>query len=216
MSEKNSFVADLRKEYTMNGLSEENALASPFEQFNQWFQDALRADVHEPNAMHLSTISAEGTPKGRIVLVKGFDEAGFVFYSNYNSQKGNDLEANPVASLTFFWPELERQVRIEGHVTKTTAAESDTYYQSRPRSSRIGAWVSAQSQPIAQRSDLEMRETDLEKQFEGQNIERPAHWGGYRVVPNRIEFWQGRPSRLHDRLVYALKAGEWQMSRLQP
>ena len=216
MSDKNSFVADLRKEYTLNGLVEETASANPFEQFGKWFAEALDAGVHEPNAMHLATVSAAGTPKGRVVLLKGFNETGFVFYTNYNSQKGNDLAANQCASITFFWPELERQIRIEGTAAKTTAAESDIYYNSRPRSSRIGAWVSAQSEPLKERADLEKREAALVQEFENQDIARPEHWGGYRINPVRIEFWQGRPSRLHDRLVYQLYEGLWQMSRLQP
>lgn len=216
MSEKNSFVADLRKEYTLNGLTEQNMRPNPIEQFDEWFQDALQANVHEPNAMHLATVSAAGTPKGRIVLLKGLDENGFAFYTNYESQKGNDLSVNSAASLTFFWPELERQVRIEGLAHKLSAAESDAYFQSRPRNSRLGAWVSAQSRPIADRSLLEKHEAELEKQFENQEIGRPPHWGGFRVVPNRIEFWQGRPSRLHDRVLYTLEGSRWQLSRLQP
>ncbi len=216
MSEKNSFVADLRKEYTLNGLTEQNMCPNPIEQFDEWFKDAVQANVHEPNAMHLATVSAAGTPKGRIVLLKGLDENGFAFYTNYESQKGNDLSANSAASLTFFWPELERQVRIEGMAQKISAAQSDAYFQSRPRNSRLGAWVSAQSRPIADRSLLEKREADLEKQFENQEISRPPHWGGFCLVPNRIEFWQGRPSRLHDRILYELENNLWQLSRLQP
>lgn len=209
-------IADLRKDYTLNGLDQTDVLPNPFAQFQQWFDAALAAGVHEPNAMHLATISPEGRPEGRIVLVKGIDAAGFSFYTNYNSQKGASLAANPVASLTFFWPELERQVRIEGRVEKVSEAESDTYFNSRPRGSQLGAWVSQQSQVITGRDVLTSQQETLEAQFVGQPIPRPPHWGGFRVVPDKIEFWQGRPSRLHDRIRYRLDAGTWQIERVSP
>ncbi len=209
-------VADLRKEYTLNGLDLTDVLPDPIAQFQTWFTAALAADVHEPNAMHLVTISPEGRPEGRIVLVKGIDSRGFSFYTNYQSRKGQSLLAMPVAALTFFWPELERQVRIDGRVEVVSAAESDEYFNSRPRSSQIGAWVSAQSAVITDRAVLETRQHELEQTYADRPIPRPDHWGGFRVVPDQIEFWQGRPSRLHDRLRYRLEDDAWLIERLSP
>ena len=209
-------IADLRKDYTLNGLDQTDVSPDPIVQFQQWFVAALAAGVHEPNAMHLATINPEGRPEGRIVLVKGVDAAGFSFYTNYNSQKGTSLGANPMASLTFFWPELERQVRIEGWVEKVSETESDTYFNSRPRGSQLGAWVSQQSQVIAGRDVLTSQQEELENRFNGQPIPRPPHWGGFRVIPDKIEFWQGRPSRLHDRIRYRLEAGTWLIERVSP
>lgn len=209
-------IADLRKEYTLNGLDRPDVLPNPIAQFRVWFDAALNAGVHEPNAMHIATINAEGRPAGRIVLVKGVDEHGFSFYTNYDSRKGQELTAHPVAALTFFWPELERQVRIEGQVVKVSEAESDAYFNSRPRGSQLGAWVSAQSNVIASRDVLDVRQRELEAQFADQPIPRPPHWGGFRVVPDLMEFWQGRPSRLHDRLRYRLEAEAWVIERLSP
>ena len=209
-------IADLRKDYTLNGLDQTDVSPDPIVQFQQWFAAALAAGVHEPNAMHLATINPEGRPEGRIVLVKGVDAAGFSFYTNYNSQKGTSLGANPMASLTFFWPELERQVRIEGWVEKVSETESDTYFNSRPRGSQLGAWVSQQSQVIAGRDVLTSQQEELENRFNGQPIPRPPHWGGFRVIPDKIEFWQGRPSRLHDRIRYRLEAGTWVIERVSP
>ena len=211
-----SAIADLRKEYTLNGLDQSDVLPDPLAQFQVWFDAALAAGVHEPNAMHLVSISPEGHPEGRIVLVKGIDGRGFSFYTNYQSRKGQSLLATPLAALTFFWPELERQVRIDGRVETVSAAESDQYFHSRPRSSQIGAWVSAQSEVIADRAVLETRQHELETTYASQPIPRPAHWGGFRVVPAQIEFWQGRPSRLHDRIRYRLEAGSWLIERLSP
>ncbi len=186
-------------------------------QFQQWFDAALLAGVAEPNAMHLSTVDSTGRPAGRIVLLKDLSENGFVFYSNYDSRKGYDLAAHPVAALTFFWPELERQIRIEGRVERVSAAESDVYFASRPRGSQLGAWVSPQSQVINSRAVLDDRQQDLAAQFTDQPIPRPVHWGGFRVVPDRVEFWQGRPSRLHDRISYRLtETGTWLIERLAP
>ncbi|HEX9958561.1 MAG TPA: pyridoxamine 5'-phosphate oxidase [Fibrella sp.] len=209
-------IADLRKEYTLNGLDQTDVLPDPFAQFQQWFDAALAAGVHEPNAMHLATIGPDDRPEGRIVLVKGIDATGFSFYTNYNSEKGRSLLANPVAALTFFWPELERQVRIEGRVEKLADSESDAYFNSRPRASQLGAWVSNQSEVISSRDVLEIRQKALEAKFNGQQIPRPPHWGGFRVVPDQLEFWQGRPSRLHDRIRYRLAAGTWLIERVSP
>ena len=209
-------IADLRKEYTLNGLDQTDVLPDPFAQFQQWFDAALAAGVHEPNAMHLATIGPDDRPEGRIVLVKGIDATGFSFYTNYNSEKGRSLLANPVAALTFFWPELERQVRIEGRVEKLADSESDAYFNSRPRASQLGAWVSNQSEVIPSRDVLETRQKALEAKFNGQQIPRPPHWGGFRVVPDQLEFWQGRPSRLHDRIRYRLAAGTWLIERVSP
>jgi pyridoxamine 5'-phosphate oxidase len=209
-------IADLRKEYTLNGLDVTDVAPNPITQFRQWFDAALQAGIPEPNAMHLATVSAEGYPSGRIVLVKGVDERGFAFYTNYESQKGRELINHPMASLTFFYPELERQIRIEGRVEKVSPEESDQYFNSRPRGSQLGAWVSPQSEIIANRAELENRQQELEKQFAEQSVPRPPHWGGFRVVPDRVEFWQGRPSRLHDRIRYRPLAGDWIIERIAP
>lgn len=207
-------VADLRQKYGKFELLESGMAGTPFEQFTQWFAQALEAGVAEPNAMTLATVGPDQAPSARIVLLKGFDENGFVFYTNYESRKGRDLAAHPQAALLFFWQPLERQVRIEGRIEKTTAEESDAYFRSRPLGSRIGAWVSPQSQPIS-RDALEARNAELTAQL-GDDPQRPPHWGGYRVVPHRVEFWQGRPSRLHDRLAYELQGDAWVLQRLAP
>ncbi|WP_266365851.1 pyridoxamine 5'-phosphate oxidase [Tellurirhabdus rosea] len=210
-------LADIRKEYTLNGLDVKDVLADPFRQFQRWFDEALQAGVAEPNAMHLSTVGEDGRPSGRIVLVKGVDQRGFSFYTNYLSRKGTELAAHPVAALTFFWPELERQVRIEGKITRVSPDESDAYFQSRPRGSQLGAWISQQSSTIENREVLARRQQELENQFDGQTVPRPPHWGGYLVNPDYVEFWQGRPSRLHDRIVYRLAGGDdWRIERLSP
>ena len=208
-------VSDLRQSYEKHTLLEDTAAASPFDQFSLWFDQALAAQVPEPNAMTLATVDATGQPSARIVLIKGYDARGFVFYTNYESRKGQDLLANPRAALLFFWQPLERQVRIEGRVEKATPDESDTYFHSRPLGSRIGAWASQQSRPVT-RAELETREQDIRARY-GEQPPRPPHWGGYRVVPTVFEFWQGRPSRLHDRLRY-LPDGQdgWAIDRLSP
>ncbi|MBV2182820.1 MAG: pyridoxamine 5'-phosphate oxidase [Castellaniella sp.] len=208
-------IADIRQTYQKYELLESAAAADPYTQFEQWFQQALHSEVREPTAMTLATADAAGRPSARIVLLKDFDVQGFVFYTNYQSRKGHDLAANPQASLLFFWPELERQVRIEGAVTQVDAAESDVYYASRPLGSRIGAWASPQSQPISHET-LAARVLNLTQEL-GEHPTRPPHWGGYRLRAEQIEFWQGRPSRLHDRLVYTLNAaGAWSLARLAP
>jgi pyridoxamine 5'-phosphate oxidase len=209
-------LADLRKDYARGSLDEKSVDADPIRQFMAWFKQAQDARLPEPNTMTLATVDARGYPSARIVLIKGVDERGFVFFTNYESRKGQDLAANPHASLLFYWIELERQVRIEGTVEKTSAQESDAYFNSRPLGSRLGAWASDQSRPIESRALLEAREKSFAERF-GEHPPRPPHWGGYRLVPDTIEFWQGRPSRLHDRIVYTRQsAGGWRISRLSP
>jgi len=212
-------LADLRKNYALSALSEADVDADPVRQFERWFEQALEAQLAEPNAMTLATVDANGRPSARIVLIKGVDARGFTFFTNYDSHKGRDLAQNPQACLLFHWIELERQVRIEGRVSKVDAAESDVYFHSRPPASRIGAWASEQSQVIENRAVIERREAEFIAKF-GDNPPRPPQWGGYRLTPDRIEFWQGRPSRLHDRLRYvrdnANPAQPWRIERLAP
>lgn len=209
-------IADLRCDYRLQALLETEVDANPIWQFQRWFAQALQAELPEPNAMTLATVNAEGKPSARIVLLKGFDQNGFVFYTNYLSRKGQELEATPWAALVFWWAELERQVRLEGPVAKVSDRETDEYFESRPRGSQLGAWVSEQSQVIGDRTVLEHRLQDLEQQYQNQPIPRPPHWGGYRLQPTQIEFWQGRPNRLHDRLCYRQVHGEWTLERLAP
>lgn len=208
-------IADLRKDYMQGSLHEEDAPTDPFQFFKVWFDQALRAQLPEPNAMTLSTVSSNGRPASRIVLIKGFDQTGFTFFTNYDSRKGQELDANPFASLLFHWTELERQVRIEGKVSKVSAERSDEYYHSRPLGSRIGAWASPQSQVLPDRNALEAL-VEKVQDVHGERPARPPHWGGYCLIPDYFEFWQGRPSRLHDRLAYRLEDGSWQRSRLAP
>lgn len=213
----NISIADLRQNYTLAGLSEANADRDPFQQFQVWLAEAVAAQLPEPNAMTLATIAPDGKPSARMVLLKDFDERGFTFYTNYDSAKGQQLIQTPWAALVFWWAQLERQVRIEGRVEKVSAQESDEYFASRPETSQLGAWVSNQSQVIASREVLEKRFAQLKEKYAGQAIPRPPHWGGFRVIPDSIEFWQGRPSRLHDRLRYRLlKDGSWLRERLAP
>ena len=209
-------VADLRKDYGQASLDEADVLDDPIAQFTAWFEQALKAEVNEPNAMSLSTVDANGRPSSRIVLVKQFDPRGFTWYTNYDSKKGSDLRASSHAALLFFWSELERQVRIEGRVERTAPEESDRYFRSRPLKSRLSAIASAQSAPIASRAQLEQN-YEIVAQGAGEDPARPDNWGGYRLIPDRIEFWQGRRSRFHDRIVYERQAdGSWTRQRLQP
>lgn len=209
-------IADLRKEYSRASLTEEDAHANPIEQFSKWFGEAIAAQVPEANAMCVSTVGANGRPSSRILLIKEFDQRGFTFFTNYESRKGQQLSENQYAALLFYWIELERQVRIEGRVEKISVAESDQYFNSRPLQSRLGAIASEQSRPVANREALEAQVAQVIQQY-GEQPVRPSHWGGYRLMPDYIEFWQGRPSRLHDRIAYTLQAdGEWQRQRLQP
>jgi pyridoxamine 5'-phosphate oxidase len=209
-------VAALRKDYGQDSLNEADVADDPFDQFTTWFEQALTAEVNEPNAMNLATVDAGGKPTSRIVLIKQFDRRGFTWYTNYDSQKGRQLAANPHAALLFFWSELERQIRIEGVVERTSAEESDKYFHSRPLKSRLAAIASTQSAPIANRAALEQHYESIARQY-GESPPRPDNWGGFRLVPQRIEFWQGRRSRFHDRIVYALQDdGSWTRQRLQP
>lgn len=209
-------IADLRIDYTLKSLDENEVVSSPIEQFKIWMDEAIKAKVIEVNAMNLSTVRKDGMPNSRIVLLKGVD-AGFVFFTNYKSQKGEELAERPFAAITFFWPELERQVRIIGSVSKITSQESDEYFHSRPFSSQIGAWASPQSKPIPDRSFLEENEARLRAELTKESIKRPETWGGYRLIPMEVEFWQGRPSRLHDRILYSKVDNEiWKIERLAP
>ena len=208
-------LAELRENYQKGELLESMVAQNPLEQFKFWFKQAQDAKLPEPNAMFLSTVSQEGRVSGRVVLLKSVGE-GFSFYTNYLSHKGQDLAIHPKASLTFFWVELERQVRIEGEVKKISKEESEAYFRVRPRASQLGAWVSNQSTRIDSRELLEDRFAALEKEFEGKEIPMPDYWGGYELIPSYFEFWQGRPSRLHDRVIYELSNGLWKIGRLAP
>ncbi len=210
-------IANLRKEYLSQHLLEKDVAADPVSQFKTWWHQAVQSAILEPNAMTLATASADGLPSARIVLLKGFSNKGFVFFTNYNSFKGQQLEANPKACLVFFWKELERQVRITGAVSKVAEEESDAYFNSRPEGSRVGAWASPQSQVVQDRQWLDENYKSLAIQMEGKPISRPPHWGGYIVQPVLIEFWQGRASRLHDRIQYTMQEdGSWAIERLAP
>jgi pyridoxamine 5'-phosphate oxidase len=210
-----TLITDIRKDYMLQSFSEKDAAANPIEQFTSWWNEALKSNIDEVNAMTLATATKEGMPKARIVLLKGYDEKGFVFFTNYLSDKGKELAQNPSACLVFFWKELERQIRIEGTVEKVSTEESDKYFNSRPLGSKIGAWASHQSAIIEYREVIEQNVTRYSEIF-GEEVPRPDHWGGYRVKPNVIEFWQGRSSRLHDRLQYTLESEIWKMKRLAP
>ena len=209
--------AQLRVDYGMGRLDEAGVARDPVEQFGRWFDEARAANIPEPNAMTLATVAASGMPSARIVLLKSLDARGFAFYTNYDSRKGRELAENPGAALCFFWQPLERQVRVEGVVEKVGREESEAYFNSRPRQAQIGAWVSQQSRPVTSRAELERLEAELQKRFEGWPVPLPEYWGGYRLVPHAVEFWQGRPSRLHDRLLYTRSAqGAWTIQRLSP
>ena len=200
----------------MARLDESDVDADPIRQFEHWFQDAVRAEVPEPNAMTLATATPDGTPSARIVLLKGFDERGFTFFTDYRSHKASDIAANPRVALVFFWHDVERQVRISGRATRVERSESKEYFRSRPVGSQHGAWTSQQSSVIASRGILEARYAAVAAEFAGREVPLPSHWGGYRVAPESLEFWQGRESRLHDRLRYVLHAGLWRVERLSP
>ena len=213
----NSNIADIRKDYMLHSLNESDVAANPIEQFTRWWDDAVKSEIEEVNAMTLATINTEGFPSARIVLLKGYDENGFVFFTNYQSHKGQELAKNPRACIVFFWKELERQVRIEGLVEKISASESEEYFQSRPVGSRIGAWASPQSTVIKGREVIEQNVIELEKKYANIHVPRPEHWGGYIVKPTSIEFWQGRSSRLHDRILYTAQNDlSWKIERLAP
>ena len=210
-------IAKIRKEYMLESLLETDMAPDPIKQFDRWWEQVLASSIEEANAMALSTLGSDGFPSARMVLLKGYDQNGFVFFTNYESRKAQDLERHPQSSLVFFWRELERQVRIEGMASKISAGESDAYFQSRPRGSQIGAWSSPQSRVIANRSVLENTRDSFDACFAGQEVSRPAHWGGYVVKPLRIEFWQGRPDRMHDRILYTMESpGLWRIERLAP
>ena len=208
-------LADLRKSYMKGSLSEEDVQANPIDQFNIWFDQARHAELPEPNAMTVASVDANGKPSARVVLIKEVTQAGFVFFTNYESRKGQALAANPHAALLFFWPELERQVRVEGSVEKLSDQESDDYFHSRPLDSRIGAWASPQSRVIKGRTELVTKAAEYALKF-ALNPPRPPHWGGFRVKPEALEFWQGRPSRLHDRIQYIKENDDWKIQRLAP
>jgi pyridoxamine 5'-phosphate oxidase len=210
-------LTGLRNEYAAHGLRRADLHSDPLQQFGAWFAAALAADIRDVNAMSLATATPDGKPSVRIVLLKGFDERGFAFFTNYDSEKGNELEANPVAALVFYWVQLERQVRISGAVEKTSREDSAAYFHSRPLGSRLGAWASKQSEVVDARQVLDSRLTEMTERFENGDVPLPPHWGGYRVKPDKMEFWQGRPNRLHDRFRYSRRAdGTWQIDRLAP
>jgi pyridoxamine 5'-phosphate oxidase len=210
-------LSSIRKDYRLKSLDLADVKADPLAQLSVWLDEAVKAELNELNAIHLSTIDQKGRPAGRIVLLKGIDSNGIVFFTNYNSAKGKELEANSFAAVTFFWDELQRQVRLCGRVEKVSAQESDAYFASRPRESQIGALASDQSEVIPSREFLEEKVKKIEEEYKGKTIPRPSHWGGYRVIPDHVEFWQGRESRLHDRIVYALvEGGDWGIDRLSP
>jgi pyridoxamine 5'-phosphate oxidase len=211
-------LAEMRRSYTLNGLQDDAALDDPLTLFRQWMQQARDTECApiEANSMMLATVDSEGSPHCRVLLLKGFSDEGFTFFGNYQSDKGRQLAANPNAAMTFFWPGLERQVRIEGQVSKLQAKLSDAYFESRSEASRLGAWASPQSQPLANRAALESLMADTITRFVDQPVPRPAHWGGYCLRPQRLEFWQGRADRLHDRIDYRLQNGVWFRNRLAP
>jgi pyridoxamine 5'-phosphate oxidase len=209
-------ISHLRREYTQSGLNEEDLQSDPQVQFQRWIQEAIDAELTEPNAAVLATVDSQGQPSTRVVLLKGVDARGFSFYTNYESRKGRELAANPRAAMTFPWVDMERQVCITGRVSQLGREESEAYFKTRPRGSRLGAWASKQSEVIPHRTMLEQRLAELDRQYPGNEIPMPPTWGGYLLAPDTVEFWQGRPSRLHDRLLYSRAGGSWRIQRLSP
>jgi pyridoxamine 5'-phosphate oxidase len=216
MEDLRLYINSLRHDFSKQTLDIKDVNTDPVLQFEKWFKEAVDSKVNEPNAMGISTVSVEGKPSSRIVLLRNFDENGFIFYTNYNSKKGMDISKNPNAAILFFWPELERQVRIEGTLKKQTPEESNMYFNSRPRGSKLGAWTSEQSKVIADRNVLDKAYEENLKKFPTNEVPRPEFWGGYVLAPRSMEFWQGRPSRLHDRILYTLENKNWKIERLSP
>ena len=216
MEDMNKYLRELRKDFSGEQLDESQVAKEPFLQFDHWFREAIKSAVNEPNAMTLSTIGENGRPSSRVVLLREYDQRGFAFFTNYESKKSKELLRNPFACLNFFWPELERQIRIEGMVSVHTKEASDNYFNSRPRSSRIGAWSSPQSSELANRTQLENLVTDFDKKYPTEDVPRPEFWGGFLLKPDYFEFWQGRPSRLHDRVYYREENHSWKIGRLAP
>jgi pyridoxamine 5'-phosphate oxidase len=215
--ELDDYIGKSRKDYDLGSLDEKSVHHAPTMQFQKWMQEAIQAGLSEPNAMTLSTVNTHAQPSSRIVLLRAFDEEGFVFYTNFNSRKGSDIQENPCGAINFFWAELHRQVRIEGKISKVSNEVSDSYFHSRPRESRIGAWVSDQSGILSSREHLDEQYQEFVKRFENVEVPRPPHWGGFILLPQKFEFWQGRPSRLHDRIEYLLDVdGKWSIRRLYP
>jgi len=208
-------IEDIRTEYELAGLGEADIARDPFEQFGRWYDEARASGIHEPNAMTLATIGPNG-PSARVVLLRGFDTRGFTFFTNYESDKGRELAGDARVALCIAWIDIARQVRVEGVASKVSREETDDYFRTRPRASQLGAWASAQSRPVASRAELESRYAELVTEYEGREVPAPPHWGGYRVAPVRIEFWQGRPSRMHDRIRYELDGTSWRIKRLAP
>ena len=216
MEDLRNYLNTLRHNYSKESLDKGDVNANPFSQFAKWFEEAVGAQVIDPNAMTLCSASKDGKPSARIVLLRNISDTGFVFYSNYTSRKGREIEENPNCALLFFWPELERQIRIEGVVQKQSDEESDLYFNSRPHGSKLGAWASEQSKVISSREVLIKQHEELSKKYPDENVPRPPHWGGYLLKPISIEFWQGRPNRLHDRILYTIVNNNWKIERLSP
>lgn len=216
MEDLRNYINSVRHDFSKEKLDEHDVFENPIFQFAKWFEEAVAAQVIDPNAMTLCSATKDGKPSSRIVLLRNFSENGFVYYSNYNSRKGSEIEENPNCAILFFWPELERQIRIEGVVQKQTPEESDLYFNSRPRESKLGAWTSEQSKKILNREVLNKEYEKVSLQYPDENVPRPPHWGGYLVKPSTIEFWQGRPNRLHDRILYTMENNIWKIARLAP